>query len=472
MNVQHHKLLRCGVLCVWIALCGLAVPADSFAGVHAPLDAAGLVRAQETDARLTHGPVIGGVTSQGAVIFVRTDSPATVAIRYATSPDMTGAQTSETRATAEDADMTALVPLNGLAAGTEYFIDALVNDVVAADSAARFKTFPTEDSQAALQFAITTDFGAYGEGDQPPLNTPTNTFRQIDAANPDFVFIGGDFDHRNPHTLDEKRQMFKDLYSPDNPRAPMPEFVPLILRRYPVAHQWDDHDFYDNDADRTAPGRSFAAQAFREFFPTYPLPNNGALYQSFRYGQNDFFILDNRYFRDPNHETPSRSKSMLDGEDLKKAGQLAWLKHRLKQSNARWKIIFSSSVFNLSTRKSDSWVPFTREHDAIVNFVRTNNIKNVIVISGDIHAGALDNGTNAGLPNVVAPGPNLKYCFTVPQDWPGTWSNGIYGSSKNVDNAIPCNGFGLVKLTERAAKIRILDTEGKTKLKMNIKWQP
>ncbi len=426
----------------------------------------------DTNAILTHGPVIGGVTSNSAVVFVRTDRTATVNIRYALTPNLLQHQVSPDAVTTEQTDRTVLIPLTGLGANSIYYLNVLVDGQPAPDSAAQFKTFPPAGTPARLTFAVLNDFGSYGEGDQPPLDEPTNTFKNADSAYPDFVFIGGDFDHRNPKTLDEKRQMFKDLYSAANPRANMPDFVPHILRRYPVAHQWDDHDFHDNDADRTSYSRADASKAYREYVPSYPFPDAGAIYQSFQYGDIDFFILDNRYYRDPNHDPQSPTKSMLNGEHLWQQGQLGWLKRGLKKSQARWKIVFSSSVFNPTLQKSDSWTAFAKERQAVTRVIRENGIKNVLFISGDIHAGALDDGTNALFPMMIAPGPNLRYCFTTPEGWPGKWSHGIYGSPLRQDNAIPCNGYGLVKITKKAAKLMILDTEGAVKLKMVVPYQP
>jgi alkaline phosphatase D len=424
-------------------------------------------------ATLTHGAVIGGVTSASAIVFVRTDRSALVQARYAPAPDMQSAQITEPHATGGASDFTAQIPISGLSPNTFYYVEILVDGVVAENSSARFKSFPAPDTDSRVSFAILNDFGSYGgTAQQPPLDDPTNTFRMVDARNPDFVFIGGDFDHRNPKTLSEKRQMFKDLYSTSNPLAKMPDFAPHILRRYAIAHQWDDHDYHDNDSDRTAFSRAEAAQAYREYVPSYPMKDTGAIYQSFQYGMVDFFILDSRYYRDPNHEPASEGKSMLDGEDFGAWGELRWLKQGLKKSTARWKIVFSSGVFNPTVRKSDSWVPFPQERNQILRVISKFGIKNVIVISGDIHAGALDDGTNAQLPNMAVPGPNLRYCFTVPEPFPGKWSHGLYGSPLRIDNDKPCNGFGLVRLSKKSAKLFILDTEGKLQLKMILPFQP
>ena len=248
-------------------------------------------------------------------------------------------------------------------------------------------------------------------------------------------------DHRDPTTLETKRQMFKDVYSLNNPHADMNDFVSLVLQKFPVAHQWDDHDYSKNDSNRFAADRAISQQVFREYFPAYPFPSTSQIYQRFQYGENDFFILDNRSERDINAVPDFPTKSMLDGEHLGKDGQLEWLLKGLAESSAKWKVIFSSSVFNPTSGKADSWRSFQYEHKYIMNFIHEHNIKNVLVVSGDFHSGALDNGTYAGLPEMVVPGPNLAYCYTVPSTATGYWTNGTYGDPARRRTRFPVTGM-------------------------------
>lgn len=420
-------------------------------------------------AYLTHGPITGGVTDSSARVFMRTNVGAQVEILYGTREDMSNARNSTSVSTGPEADYTAQVDLMDLKANTVYFLRAQVDGVVQGDRPAQFKTFPPVGREARLKLLILTDFASIGTGNQPPLSAPAPTFASAARENPDLVLIGGDFDHRLPRTLEEKRQMFKDLYAPGNPRAPMDDFVRLILPRFALAHQWDDHDYSSNDSDRLAPDRLLARQVYDEFFPAYPHSGEPGIYQTFHYGNIDFFMLDNRSERDPDNWPNTRGKSMLDGEKLGQGGQLAWLKRGLEESRARWKVILSSSVFNTTVGKIDSWHGFRYEHDAIVKFVRDRQIRGVFVLSGDMHAGALDDGRDAGLPEMVSPGPNLAYCSTAPQNAPGLWSHGRYGRPARERNAQPCNGYGVVVIKHDRAKLVVKDTTGRTRLRMNLR---
>lgn len=425
------------------------------------------VQRQNVDA-VTHGPIVGAVTATDAKVFVRTLTDAQVRIRYSTDPNFATFLESATISTFSGSDWTAQIPLTKLEPQTVYYLDVLVDNVLQANRQGQFKTFQVSGSKKKIRFVVLTDFGSLGLGEQPPLPDPSPVFAGAAAENPDFIFIGGDFDHRNARDLDDKRQMFKDLYALDNPRAPMNDFVTKILPRFALAHQWDDHDYAGNDSNRFALDRFLAKQVYTEYFPAYPYGGTSGIYQKFTDGDADFFVLDERTQRDPNEQPDSEIKSMLDGEHLGADGQLAWLKQGLKQSTATWKIIFSSSVFNPTIGKMDSWHAFRNEHDEIVNLVKQNKIAGVIVISGDIHIGAMDNGHNAGLPTMVVPGVNLKYCSTVPQHSVGKWTEGLYGDPARNQNDAPCNGYGIVTLKPKRAVLRINNEKGKTKLKMSV----
>lgn len=407
---------------------------------------------------MTHGPITGAVTSNTAQVWLRTNEPAQVKIEYAddASPNATHL-TGEVISNATS-DFTLHIPLEQLAPATVYDISVWVNGRKQAQDG-RFKTFPNTSDAAPFKMVVLTDF-AYGAA------LPVKTFESAAAENPDLVFIGGDFDHRDPKLLPDKRQMFRDLYA-DNPQSAVYTFVNEILHRYPLAHQWDDHDYGGDNSDRTAAWRPTAFQVFREYFPSYPLGKYG-IYQSFRYGKDvDVFILDNRSQRDPNQMPDSPEKSMLNGEHHPD-GQLQWLLDGLKNSTATWKLVMSSVPMNKTMLKGDSWANFADERETIVQYIHDNKIGGVIVIAGDLHGGAMDNGHNAELPDMVVPGANLTTCFSVPLEKLGEWSNGTYGSAAHADNHVPCPGYGVVSIQGTQAHLEIKDDGGTTKLEMDL----
>src|SRR5437762_6870206 len=306
---------------------------------------------------LTHGPVVGGVTASSANVFVRTDQETSVAFRYGIDPNLATYLVSQSAQTDAASDFTTIIPLTGLRPETTYYLNAIVNGIphLSGPPYPSFKSFPPNGVSRDFKFVVLADFTTVEE-----LTKTTSTFASASAELPDFAFIGGDFDHRNPGTLANKRTMFKELYDRTTPF--MSDFVPLILERAAIVHQWDDHDAGGNNLDRTYRKWLLTQQVFQEYVPSYPLPAvSPGIWQQFTYAQAECYVLDCRSQRDPDRDEDQGDKSMLDGNNLGPTGQLQWLKNGLLASTARWKIIFTSVIANPSTKFPDGWLAYQRE---------------------------------------------------------------------------------------------------------------
>ena len=405
---------------------------------------------------LTHGPVVGGVTDAEAKVFIRTGRSATVQVRYSTDPNLAGYSTSDPFTTNSASDFTGIISLGGLTAETTYYLDVTINGAPQLTAPyPSFATFPPLGSARNFTFLVLSDFT-----NTKDLTGPTQTFASAAATNPAFAFIGGDFDHRNPKSLGDRHQMFKELYNPDT--AYMSDFVNLILRRMPIAHHWDDHDAGTNNIDKNFADWDLRRQAFEEYMPSYQLPSaTFGVWQKFSYAQADFFVLDCRSQRDPANDPDTADKSMLDGNNLGAAGELQWLENGLLTSTARWKIIFTSVVTNPTTKFPDGWAGYRTEWNSLRDYINSNHISGIVFISGDLHLGAIDNGIASGFPEMCVSQPNGN--GGCPTSAPGTWSEGYY------DDAT-CKGFSLVTITtnpDRLALI-VLDEFGRTQLSYTL----
>ena len=129
---------------------------------------------------------------------------------------------------------------------------------------------------------------------------------------------------------------------------------------------------------------------------------------------------------------------MLDGNNLGATGELQWLKDGLLTSTARWKFIFTSVITNRTTKFPDGWAGYQTEWNSLRDFINTNNIQGVVFISGDLHLGAIDNGTNAGFPEMCVSQPNGD--GRCPTSCHGTWSEGYVQDGT-------CKGFSLVTVS-------------------------
>ncbi len=448
--MTHYKFLLRGVfLCLMMGCLGVS-----------EIRGAAIARAV-----LTHGPVVGAVTDTTARVFARTNQGAEVNLRYGRAADLREASQAR-QSTSAGHDFTTIISLATLEPATVYYLDIVVNGVSQlAFPYPQFKTFPPLGAPVSFRFVILNDFGETGST-QPPVPYKVATFKNADAEHPDFVIIGGDLGHNNMSTLSDKRQQFKDLYTIPSPANHNTDFVRRILDRYPVAHMWDDHDYGANNSNKTYPFKDLSYQVLNEYFPVYPLTPNGD-WQTFSYAQADFFLLDSRSQRDPNAKPNGPLKSMLDGDHLGSVGQMEWLEQGLANSTALWKFIVSPIPFNSTLKKRDSWTGFRHERAQLVKFIQSHSISGVILLSGDAHIGALDDGTNSDFPEMLVPGPNLSKCATTRK--PGMWSHGIYWSGPSKKP--PCNGYGVVSVNANPSKVQlqVKNTDGNTQLDLTVK---
>ena len=253
--------------------------------------------------------------------------------------------------------------------------------------------------------------------------------------------------------------------------------------------------------------RENSIRGYKENLPGYQLENESrGIYHKFSYGNVDVFALDlraqkspalsafridettNNWIFDPpeGHTIIGRDNSVGEGES-----QLSWFLRSLKNSTADWKFIMSSMPFNIGQAKAlstglalqnlvvpiegapegstaiaasfelaDSWSGFPQDTEEILNFIKDNNIENVIVLSGDSHNSAIDDGTNAGLPEIMAGNLDITNSKTVTlfeSFGIKIWNKGGHGISTNEFN----DAFGKATIFEDdSVKLSLIDEFG------------
>ena len=183
-------------------------------------------------------------------------------------------------------------------------------------------------------------------------------------------------------------------------------------QRCPWLVIWDDHEVendYTGDLSQDdAPTaqwlarRAAAYQAYYEHMPLRLQPPDSAdykIYRAFQWGDlAEFFLLDTRQYRsDQNclNEPGAGCEGWLDydgtvlGEE-----QEGWLTDGLAMSGAVWKlitqqIVFSNVDFNGSLVNFDQWDGYPKARQRLLDFITTEPIENLVVLSGDIHLGGL-----------------------------------------------------------------------------------
>jgi alkaline phosphatase D len=118
-------------------------------------------------------------------------------------------------------------------------------------------------------------------------------------------------------------------------------------------------------------------QAMLDYHPILPARTTPhRLYRSFRWGKHlEMFLLDNRQYRDANFEPedPAASKTMLGRE------QVVWLKTKVKESDATWKLIVSGVPMSIPNGPAgpaancDGWANYDTANGLELELLETCN---------------------------------------------------------------------------------------------------
>ena len=178
-------------------------------------------------------------------------------------------------------------------------------------------------------------------------------------------------------------------------------------RLHPFIVIWDDHEVANNSNVSGTEGNPSGGEAWEKrkadgrqaYFEWLPIRENPerSIIRSFAYGSlAEMWMLDGRLEgRSPQARgkedpaLPSPDRHML-GES-----QTEWLLNGIKKSPARWKIIGNQVIFSpLNDSKvfdrrpaiaMDRWDGYPAERQHIFDFFYQNDLKNIVVITGDVH---------------------------------------------------------------------------------------
>lgn len=145
---------------------------------------------------------------------------------------------------------------------------------------------------------------------------------------------------------------------------------------------WDDHDYGPNNSCKTYELKNTTLQTFKEYWgnKTYGQDGEG-IYSKMQWSDCDFFLLDNRYFRDDD-DMPD---SLLPHKTQLGCKQLDWLKQSLISSRASFKFIVMGGQFLNINTEQESYVQYMKERKELLDFITNMNIKGVIFMTGDRH---------------------------------------------------------------------------------------
>lgn len=276
-----------------------------------------------------------------------------------------------------------------LVPGVRYGYAVEVDRVVDTVRTGSFATFDAEGQRFVVAFAGCARVGSNGE-----------VFDTIRDRNPDLFISTGDFFYGDvqSNNLDAFSSLFDVTLTQPAQHA--------LYRSTPTAYVWDDHDFGPNDAAKDSPSRPAALVSYRAIVPHYPfaVPGDDApIAQAFTVGPVRFIMTDTRSARDPKTVVDGPSKSMLGSE------QADWLLRELEYAiQAHPVVVWVNSVPWIAGPEAgaDHWGGYTHERTRIANAIADMGADRLIMLSGDAHMVAIDDGShsdfsdrgNAGFP--------------------------------------------------------------------------
>lgn len=242
-----------------------------------------------------------------------------------------------------------------------------------------FRT-PPLPSSSDLDFSFAMGSCVYINDEHIPVKGDDYyIFESIAEKQPDIMLWTGDnvylqeMDWHSEHGMAERYSKTRDVQEMDR-----------LLSGTANYATWDDHDYGPNDSDRGYIGKELSLNVFDLFWanPEYDLDKQKVgTRTAFSWGDTDFFLLDNRYFRSP-QKRQTGERTILGKE------QLEWLIDALSTSEATFKfVVVGGLVLSSSDSKlNQNYISnYSSERTYLLDQIELNNIKNVVFLTGDKH---------------------------------------------------------------------------------------
>jgi len=437
---------------------------------------------------ISYGPVVGAVTDTSARIFCAFNSMDTAHLVVYGDTNYNIPAMSLWGIPRPSFDTSFIFDIRGLQPGTWYGYKVFQGGDTAYG---KFRTFKYNDTTDQYPFKI-----AFGSC----IGYTDSLFALIATYNPHLTVIIGDWGYYD-YPIDSPTI---SVFFPDDwnnlmltwqKRYTMP-VLKNYIRNHAMAYTWSDHDFAADGACQfsatyydtanikldTVPYNAMTTTHSRwgyiNMFPHYELiDSTDGIYQKIYFPYGEGFLIDYRSRKDAYAKAFVKQGTNWTfmpppGHTTLGIKQRQWLFNGITSSSSCWKIIFSDNVFNKKFRHlmnvlfskqsinpfyalaamglGEWWCGYPYDQDTLLHLINTLNIKGVMICSGDIHTAAMDDGTNAGIPEAIAcalgqTNSMIAQLIQLAGENPSAYFNkGAQGiPPNNTDNT---NAFGLLEI--------------------------
>lgn len=379
----------------WVAACG----DDDDGGVVGP------------EGMFSHGVASGDPLSDAVILWTRvspdTAGPVRVDWVVAEDPELRRVVDAGAVMTDESLDFTVKVDADGLEPATTYYYE--FRSQQRRSPVGRTRTAPS-GSANHLRFAVAS-CSKYTEG-------YFVAYRGIAARHDldavihlgDYIYERGDRGPVRPHFPDH------EIVEIDDYRARYAQYrtdpdLQEAHRQHPFITVWDDHESTNNawrdGADNHDPSegdwferKAVAQRVYSEWMPIR-VESADEIFRRLPYGELlDVLMLDTRLWgRD--EQVPTEDVDAIHDPERSILGfdQEEWLRERLLESTARWKVIGQQVILSQwkitaapnsegggLVGNNDSWDGYDASRRRFFDTLRSNAIDNVVVLTGDVHS--------------------------------------------------------------------------------------
>ena len=316
------------------------------------------------------GPLIGSISSSGVRMLYRPSAEAqTLSLQvFDANKQMVKMVSAECKV---EHDFVAHFTVSGLRPASTYeYQIATTGDspqvLVKAGSSHRFTTASQQRSEerVVVSFVSCVDV------------EPTKIWSEMEQLKVDAVCLMGDTPYIDSSDLSVARKKHRQFLQ-------MPDLVRLG-KKTAVVGIWDDHDFGKNNGNglNLLEGKIRTRKAFVDY-RAHDRYGNGSegVYHKLDLGSLEIFFLDPRYFSQTEPSPVDRSQPTCFGKQ-----QWDWLLQGLKESKAKFKVLAMGAIWqDKKNSETDDMFTYWYERDALLDFIKDQQIPGVTLLGGDIH---------------------------------------------------------------------------------------